>query len=204
MWIMEDALPDIKCLFRGIGVKNSVRAMIVRFMIAILVRHGKNSCMHAASVIQHQPRHRAQPGRFLQRVQWRAMNVLGQLVAKVLARETWTGEYLFLVDSTLVAHQGESMENTYSTGYRKRHPKKNRRYHQYKYAGKSCHCFVFGLLITPDGLRMPFYKPLYTKKYAQQKKLQHRTQAQLAALMVICTGPPVLLSPFWSVTVRVT
>ena len=171
MWIMEDSLPNIKPFFKGIEVGRPVRMMVVRFMISILVRHGRNSSMHASSVLIDHPRHRAQPARFLARSGWRAMNILGQLVTKLLKNESWSGDYILILDSTLVGHQGTSMENTYSTGNRKRRKANNRRYNKYKYAKKSCHCFVFGLLLTPQGVRIPFVKPLYTQRYAKQKKL---------------------------------
>ena len=153
-------------------------------MISILCRHGRNSCMHAASVVRNRPRHRAQPGRFLMRLGWRALGIVGQLTLRLLAGEDWKGQYILLVDSVLVGHQGTTMENTYSTGNSKRRPRKGRRYNKRKYAKKGCHCFVFGLLLTPDGIRVPFYKPLYTKAYAKQKKLKRKTQAQLAAQII--------------------
>lgn len=184
MWIMKDSLPNIKTFFKRIEAPLPVRLMLVRFMISILVRQGRNSAMHAASVLSEEPRHRAQPARFLGRVGWRVLDVLGQLVMTLLENESWSGEYLLILDSTLVGHQGTSMENTYSTGNRKRRPEKNRRYGKYKYAKKSCHCFVFGLLVTPQGIRVPFVKPLYTQSYAKQKKLSHRTQAQLGAQII--------------------
>ena len=184
MWIMEDSLPKIKSYFKGIEMSDSVRSMLIRLMISILVRQGRNSAMHAASVLADEPLHRAQPARFLERTHWRAMDILGQLIMRLLESESWSGEYLLILDSTLVGHQGATMENTYSTGNRKRRPAKNRRYNKYKHARKSCHCFVFGLLITPEGVRIPFVKPLYTKAYAKQRKLKHRTQAQLAAQII--------------------
>ena len=184
MWIMEDSLPNIKSFFRGIEATSSARSMLMRFMVSILVRHGRNSSMNAASVLAEKPRHRAQPARFLARARWRAMNIPGQLVRKLLENESWSGDYILILDSTLVGHQGQTMENTYSTGNRKRRSAKNRRYSKYKYARKSCHCFVFGLLLTPEGLRIPFVKPLYTKVFAKENKKKRYTQAQLGAQII--------------------
>ena len=184
MTIMEDSLPNIKSFFRGINASALVTSMISRFMISILCRQGRNSCMHAASVVRNRPLHRAQPGRFLMRLSWKALDILGQLTLRLLAGEDWKGQYILIVDSVLVGHQGKTMENTYSTGNRKRRPQKNRRYKKLKYAKKGCHCFVFALLLTPEGIRVPFYKPLYTKAYAKQRKLQRKTQAQLAAQII--------------------
>jgi len=184
MWIMEDSLPNIKSFFRGVEAPSSARFMLVRFMVSILVRHGRNSSMNAASVLVGKPRHRAQPARFLARIRWRTKNVLGQLVMKLLKNESWSGDYILILDSTLVGHQGQTMENTYSTGNRRRRPAKNRRYNKYKYAKKSCHCFVFGLLLTPEGVRIPLVKPLYTKAFANKKKRKRYTQSQLGAQII--------------------
>jgi hypothetical protein len=184
MTIMEESLPNIKSFFKGTCATASVHSMITRFMISILCRHGRNSCMNAASIVRDQGLHRAQPSRFLSRIGWRAMDLLGQLSMKLLAGELWSGQYLLIIDSVLVGHQGKTMENTYSTGNRKRRPRKGRRYNKQKHAAKGCHCFVFAVLITPDGTRIPFYKPLYTKGYAKQKKLKRKTQAQLGAQMI--------------------
>ena len=182
--IMEDSLPGIKSFLKGLQLSSSVHSTLVRFVISIIFRTGRNSSMHASSVILDQPRHRAQPGRFLMRMHRGSMNFLDQLLAEFIADEYWTGEYVFIVDSTLIGRQGKTAENTYSTGNRKRRPAKNRRYKKYKYAHKSCHCFVFGLLITPEGLRLPFYKPYHTRKYAKQQKIKFRTQAELAADLI--------------------
>lgn len=184
MWIMEDSLPNIKSFLRGVEATSSAQSMLVRFVVSILVRHGRNSSMDAASVLAEKPRHRAQPGRFLARARWRSMNLLGQLVLKLLKNESWSGDYILILDSTLVGHQGKTMENTYSTGNRKRRSAKNRRYNKYKYATKGCHCFVFGLLLTPDGLRIPFMKPLYTKAFAKKRKRKRYTQAELGAQII--------------------
>ena len=181
---MDDSLPNSKSFFNGIELTSSVRETLIRFMLSILVREGRNSAMHVSGVILDQPRHRAQPARFLARVRWRTTNILGQLVVRLLKTENWAGPYILILDSTLVGHQGTTLENTYSTGHRQRRPQKNRRYKKYKYAQKSCHCFVFGLLLTPEGLRLPWVKPLYTKRYAKQKKKNQRTQAQLGAQII--------------------
>jgi len=189
--IMEESLPGIKSFLKPLNLPNTVQCMLVRFVISIVFRTGRNSAMHASNVIQNKPRHRAQPARFLLRMHERSLHVLDQLVVDFLSDEHWTGEYVFIVDSTMVARQGKTAENTYSTGNRKRRPQKNRRYKKYKYARKSCHCFVFGLLITPDGFRIPFCKPYHTRKYAKQQKIKFRTQAQLAAdLIRECTHIP--------------
>jgi hypothetical protein len=94
------------------------------------------------------------------------------------------GQFYMLVDQTLVSQQGDKTENTFSSGNRKRRPRKGRRYNKYRYARKTCHCFVKGLLLTPSGLRIPFSKRYYTRAYCQAKKRPYRTQTELAAELI--------------------
>lgn len=183
MPIMEHFLPNSKSFFAKIDMPESVRQTLTRFMLAMLTRHGRNSSMNAAGVIKGRARHRAQPGRFLQRRRWRRMNFIGELRTRLLG-ESALGESLLIVDSTMTSQQGEKTENTFSTGNRKRRPQKGRRYSKYKHARRSCHCFVFGLWLTPTGERIPFMKPYYTPSYAKRLNVEHRTQAELAAEIV--------------------
>ena len=100
---------------------------------------------------------------------------------RVLARKVRSGD---VVDQTLVGQQGGKTENTFSTGNRKRRPRKGRRYNKYKHARKTCHCFVKGLLITPSGIRIPFSRSYYTREYCEAKNRPYRTQTELAAEMI--------------------
>ena len=95
-----------------------------------------------------------------------------------------TGRYIFITDATLVSQAGAKRQNTYSTGNRKRRPRKGRRYNQKKVVTKTCHSFTFALLITPDGIRIPFQTPHYTQEYCQEKKITHRTTAEAAADLI--------------------
>lgn len=63
-------------------------------------------------------------------------------------------------------------------------PRKGRRYSKYKFASKSCHCFVMGLLITPRGIRVPFCKPFYTQAYCKEKNRPFRKQTEIAAELI--------------------
>ncbi len=98
--------------------------------------------------------------------------------------EKKSGRYVFIVDQTLHGQQGQLTENTYSTGNRQRRPRKGVRYSSYEVARKSCHCFVMGLLITPSGFRIPFFKPFYTKDYCRKYNRTFRTQTELGAELV--------------------
>src|SRR5262249_21688435 len=63
---------------------------------------------------------------------------------------------------------------------------------------RSCHCFVFALLLCPDGTRIPSWLPFYTKAYCQVRSWQHHTQADLAARLIanlpLPDGVPVVVA----------
>jgi hypothetical protein len=181
--IMQDAVPLIKTFLKPVGLSGPAHALLIRCLVAFLMHLGKMSASQAAGSIRTDGRHRAQICRFLGRAYWRRVDVLGPLRNSVLELEAKEGTFFFLVDQTVCSFQGQCVENTYNTRNTKRRPTKSQR-KQKKTARRSCHCFVMGLLITPSGIRIPFYRPFYTKEYCQKKGIQHRSQADLAAALI--------------------
>jgi hypothetical protein len=92
--------------------------------------------------------------------------------------------HLLLIDSTQHGHQGHDSENSYSCRNTTRRQAKSSR-KQKKTHKKSCHCFVFALLLCPDGTRIPYWLPFHTKEYCQLHGWRHRTQADLAAQLIV-------------------
>jgi hypothetical protein len=103
---------------------------------------------------------------------------------QVLALESKSGHFVYLTDQTLCSQQGDKTENTYSTGNRKRRPRKGVRYSKYKHTRRQCHCFVMGLLLTPSGMRIPFRRCYYTKDNCVKTGRTDRKQTELAAEMI--------------------
>ena len=102
----------------------------------------------------------------------------------LLAKEKKRGKFIFIVDATMVTQAGKKTQNTYSTGYSRRNPAKGRRYNTKRIVYKKVHCFTFGVLITPSGIRIPMEIPHLTKEYCKENNLQHLTTAEAAAQMV--------------------
>jgi hypothetical protein len=104
--------------------------------------------------------------------------------------------HILVLDSTFHSQQGKHTQNTISSGNKQKRPKKSNR-HQKKHHRHSGHCFVFALLLTPNGLRIPYWLPLYTKQHCQIFGRQHQTQADLAAQLidtiVLPNGTPVVV-----------
>jgi hypothetical protein len=154
-------------------------------MVAFLMRMGRMSASQAAGSFRTEPRHRAAVTRFLSRADLGNSGSDYQLLLSTLLQiETRRrGRWLFLLDQTLVGQQGPTTENTFSTGNRKRRPRRGTRYSKYKHARRSCHCFVMGLLITPSGYRIPLHRCYYTREYCTKRNRTYRTQTELAADM---------------------
>jgi hypothetical protein len=186
MVIMQDALPGLKSFLKPVGLKKRMMALVIRCVVAFVMHYGRMAASRAATAVRSEPRHQAQIGRFLERKLLRSLSPASVLRSQLLLLESRrSGTFFFLVDQTLVSQQGGKTENTFSTGNRQRRPRKGRRYSKKKYARKTCHAFVKGLLITPSGIRIPYSRSYYTKDYCAAKKRAHRTQAQLAAEMIM-------------------
>jgi len=184
MIIVEHSADALKRFVAKSGLKDFAQLMVCRLVLAFILHRGRMSCSSAAGVIASQAVHRSQVTRFLSRPRWQKNDWNAILRETLLEMETGSGKFLFIVDATMFSQAGKKTQNTYSTGNRKRHPKKGRRYNQKKVRRKNVHNFTFGLLITPSGCRIPYQIPHYTKEYCKSKGLKHLTTAEAAAKMI--------------------
>jgi len=185
MVILPDALGELKSWLRPLKLSEPRRTLMIRFVVATVLRCGRMSASQSATAVRSQPCHRAQITRFLAREWWNKRPLLGHLQASLLELERKTGgRFVLAIDTTLCSRQGRSTENTFSTGNRQRRPCKGRRYNHKKNSPKRCHAFVCGLLITPSGLRIPFSRKYLTQEFARNRGVPHRTQAELAAELI--------------------
>lgn len=184
MVIMPESLPRIKLFLKPVGLNKAATAMLVRWIAAFILHFGAMSASQAAGAIRTDSRHRAQMCRSLGRKFWNKYQPTDAIRNVLLAMESQRGRFIFILDQTLCGHQGKKTQNTYSTGNRKRRPRKGRRYNKYKYAPKRCHCFVMGLLITPSGYRIPFNKSFYTKEFCSESQRAFQKQTDLAADLI--------------------
>lgn len=184
MVMLADSVPGLKRWLAPLRLNDRTKLLVIRVVVAFLLHTGRMSCLRAGSAVRCEARHRAQICRFLARPRWRKLDINSILRQAMLAREAADGRFLFIIDATLVSHAGQKTENTYSTGNRKRRPRKGRRYGKNKHTAKNCHSFTMGLLITPSGIRIPFSKAYHTREYCQKKGLTHRTTAEATADLI--------------------
>lgn len=182
MLMITDALPRIKAFRKLIPLPERARELVIRCVVGFLMHLGRMSASQAAGAIRTKPRHRAQICRLFGRQYW-SRNILESMQMDLLALEALRGELLFIVDQTYNGQQGQKTENTFSrANYRPRPKKGNRR--QKKHAKRSCHCFVMGLLLLPNGVRIPFFRSYYTSEYCKAKGRPYQRQTELAADMI--------------------
>lgn len=179
--IISPRLPQSNGLFGKFSWKSTFGHHLLAMMVAILAHRGRMSAQQSASAIVGCSRHRGTVGRFWKRHGQQLPWLGHQCSQRLLHLRRVRGRYLFIVDTTLISHQGPRTPNIFSTGNRRRRPAKGRRYRKYRHARRGCHAFVWGLLITPDGRRLPSFRCYYTPEYCQQHPQKHRTQADLAA-----------------------
>lgn len=186
MIIVSESAASLKGFVARTGLRASAQAMIFRMVLAFVGHRGRMSCSQAAVSVASDNVHRGELTRFLARPRLRKHDFNGPLRGALLAKESGRGEFLFLIDATLVSQAGAKTQNTFSTNNRQRigRKKKNVRYNKKKIVYKKCHSFTFGLLITPSGIRIPFQIPHYTKEYCAEHKVVHRTTAEAAAEMI--------------------
>jgi len=185
MFMMLDALPKLKEFLEPLKLNAVREGMAIRLIMAFIIHMGRMSASRAAGAARSEPRHRAQVIRSLSRKFWKGVEILATLRELVLALSAPQGTFLFIVDQTYCSQQGKLAENTFRMGAKSSKKKaKKKGKSGYVLAQRQCHCFVMGLLITPQGIRIPFVKYYYTKDYCEKKKLTYRRQTELAAEMI--------------------
>ena len=184
MIIMQQTAGNLKRYLGRTNLNDFAREMVMRVSLAFIMHRGRMSCSAAVGMIAAESVHCGQLTRFLARPRWQKDDFNAPLRAALLEMENGKGKFLFLIDATLVSQSGKRTENTYSTGNRKRRPRKGRRYNKQKVTRRKVHSFTFGLLITPSGYRLPFQIPHFTKEYCAEKGIEHRTTAESAAELI--------------------
>jgi len=184
MIMVSESARSLKRFIGKTDLSEFAQTMMLRMIVTFALHHGRMTCSQAAGCLTTTPMHRSQVTRFLARPRWQRQDINASLRAAMLKLEAVKGRFLFIVDATLVSQCGRKTQNTFSTGNRKRRPKKGRRYNKKKVVRKQCHSFTFGLLITPSGMRIPMQRPHYTKEYCRERGIEHRTTAESAADLI--------------------
>lgn len=176
----------IKTFLKKANLEEKTLRYLMCLVTAFLMRCGRMSASQGGQSVRTEARHRANVTRFLAKCRWSKDWTKCYWMAVLLLEEERRrpGHWLFILDQTHCSQQGKKIENTFSSGNRKRRPRKGRRYGKTVHHPRTIHAFVMGLLITPGGLRLPVSKSYYTKSYSAEKKKTYRTQSELGAELI--------------------
>ena len=128
MIIIRDSARSLKRFLSHTDLSEFAEVMVMRMALAFVLHSGRMTCSQAAGSVASETIHRGQLTRFLARARWQKSNFNDPLRKRLLMLESRRGEFVFVVDATLVSQAGQKTENTYSTGNRMRRPRKGRRY----------------------------------------------------------------------------
>ena len=189
--IIAKALPGFKSLLSLLCLPVHAACHASAFVAAFILHTGTMSCTQAATIFPQQRRNVATLTRWLAQlghsrdllVCWRSATLL---LEAELARP---GDFLFLLDGTKRHSQALYFENSYSCGNSKRTPRQDRKgkgkRKQYKNHPRRCHSFICGQLLTPGGVRLPYWRPYYTEEHCRNIDRPFFTDAELAAQMIL-------------------
>jgi DDE family transposase len=177
--ILATSLPRFKPFLGG----SSPCTCALLVLAAFVLQRGRLSVSACARSIRSDVRDAGNLLRFLAGSREPAV-LLRQAQQALLAEALGQGGvWVLAVDSTQHGQQGRKTENTFSrANVRPRARKGNRK--QKQYHQKSCHTFVVAVLLSPQGVRIPFWLPYYTRDYAAWRRVDYQTQAQLAARLI--------------------
>lgn len=148
----------------------------------ILLARGKRTQVNLAQGVKTQRRHKSSISRLFRRARFRTRDLVAQVTRGMIekvslgarkAKRTW----VLVIDGT-ATRRGGFTKIANAIQYKEK--AKNKK-------GKStkAHTFLMGLLITETGVRIPVpRRTYYTKTYCKKRRRVHRTQQQLAELMI--------------------
>ena len=182
--IFSKSLAESKAFFKRFDRKSIAIRYLTMLVAGFLMRRGRMSGQQAAGAIASEARHRGGVSRFLRKRGGQLRFIRHRVTEQLLKSSQGRGWYVFILDATDVTQQGQRTENTFSTGNRKSRSSKCKRYTKRAHRRHSSHRHVMGLLLTPKGTRIPYYRSYYTRAYCQQRGERYLTQADLGAEMI--------------------
>jgi Transposase DDE domain len=195
--IFATSLPRFKAFLGNSLCKNSDWACCLLFITPFLLPLCRRSVAAAARSLLHDVRDAGWLLRWLgSSTAPAALLAAAQRQLLHVARDRADRLHLVAIDSTMHGQQGQHTQNTYACRNTQKRPRKSDR-SQKKFHRRSEHCFVFAVLLTPQGLRIPYWLPFYTQQHCALFGRQHYTQADLAGQVLdgitLPPGTPVVV-----------
>lgn len=172
--------PSIVKRFCGpvLGVSKPLDAGLILAINGILMSVGRRSVAQWGRLIVELRRYRGTITRLLANPRFRTRDICGvlaeELIRKSLRGSDRSERWFLIVDGTCTRRGGRTrIDNA-----RRFHPPGVK-------PGTRVHTFVFGLLLTPDGTRIPLPRMTWrTKKYAQRRGKRYKSQVDLSCELI--------------------
>lgn len=178
--IFGESLPGWQKFIAVASLPATTALMLARLVVAMV--GGNHSAAAAGNSIRVCNRHRAQVFRFLARQGWSKNWLTLQQATQLLLERVLSEKGIWIAnfDQTYTSTAGACVENTFRRANKNNRSKKGNR-HQKKSPSLRNHCFVFGLLISPEtGTRIPIVRSYYTQEYCLQQAAKKQKPASKA------------------------
>lgn len=183
--ILPHTLPDFKRLLHSAGLSEAAYRHVLAFVATFLLHLGRMSAQQATHFERTRRRHLSTLTHQLAQLGY-SRNLLTCVRGALFLLERQQqipGTWVFALDATHRHSQAKDPENSFCSANKSKRPAQSKR-KQLKYHRRHSHRFVRGLLLSPGGLRLPYWLPYYTKGYAALLGKPFRTEAQLGADLV--------------------
>lgn len=181
----------VKAFFRPLRAEQSkpIRRAVPVLVLALLLAPHRRCLKTLAGMVLGHREHAATISRRLRNARWKTHAWYTRLYERLLAAtdrwerrlSTARRHWMLVIDTTYHGTMSECMENLLCFS-RHQHPR-------HRSAGN--HAFLFGLLLTDRGGRLPWpRRSYYTKAYCQKKRKPYRSLNDLAAAMIRAVAVP--------------
>lgn len=173
---IKDFLEDFS---NSIGERK--RDVLLRYLTAIIMGDGKRTLKSFCTTILTEQRCKTTAGKALRRKRFHTRNIhqemIRGLIANIVKYFGKSGEWVLLIDGT-ATRRGALTKIQNGIKYREKKSSA-------KGWSTKAHLFVMGLLIAPNGYRIPFTRyTYYSRSFCKKHGMKHVSQIELAAMMV--------------------
>lgn len=177
---------DVKRFFRPVTgtVSKAIRRALPAMVLAFTLAPHRRALRTIAGMVAGHRCHVGTISRRLDNPRWHTRDWYSLLYSQTLTNvDRWERRqakgrrrrWFLVIDTTYHQSVGECMENMIVMSRRKNPARRTTRQH----------AFVMGMLLTDRGARLPLpRKSYYTKDYCRKHRRRHRTQPELAAMMI--------------------
>ena len=138
MIIVSESARPLKRYLEKTGLSDFAQSMVLKMMLTFTMHLGRMTCSQAAGSVACESVHRTQLTRFLARPRWQQNDFNAPAREALLQMQSGKGKFIFIIDATFVSHTGLTTENIYSTGNRKKRPRKSQRHNKNRFLPGIC------------------------------------------------------------------